>query len=82
MSSHPLSTYALTGLAPQESNWTNASHMEAGATAIPDGFRGLLSPDNPLFVLGVVLGVTFGLVGVSGSVRLGKARASASLDKA
>jgi hypothetical protein len=79
---HPLSTYALTGLAPVESNWVQASHLESGSTSAPDGLRGLVHPDNPLTWLAVVAAVTFGLVGVSGSVRLGKAKASASLDKA
>ena len=74
------STYALTGLAPVESNYTRGS-MEAGATADHDGLSGILHPDNPLLWVGVILGVTFGLVGVSGSARLGKARVSASLDR-
>jgi hypothetical protein len=75
------STYRLTGLAPVESNYQRGSHLEAGATAHPDGFAGLLHPDNPLFWFGSFLGVTFGLVAVSGSVRLGRARAGASVGK-
>ena len=82
MASHPLSTYALTGLAPVESNTTRASPVEAGASAVPDGLRGLVSPENPLVWFGAILAVTFGLVGVSGSARVGKAKVSASLDKA
>lgn len=80
--SHPLSTQSLTGLKPMETTWPSwGSPMEAGATALPDGFRGLLSPSNPLTALAVVLAITCGLIGVSGSVRVGKAKASASIDK-
>jgi hypothetical protein len=77
------STYRLTGLAPVESNYHGgaASSLEAGALAVPDGFKGLLHPDNPLFWFGLVLGATFGLVGVSGSARVFKGKASASLGK-
>ena len=81
MVAHPLSTYSLTGLAPVESNWPNPSNMETGASSDHDTLGGLISPQNPLFVFGLILGVTFGLVGVSGSLRLGKAKASASLDR-
>lgn len=76
-----LSTYTLTGLAPVEPSYHRASPVEAGAVAIPDGLRGLVSPHNPLFWFGGILAVTFGLVGVSGSVRVGKARATAGIDK-
>ena len=82
MNASPLSTYALTGLAPVESNWPNSSHLETGASSDYDTLGGLLSPQNPIFVFGVILGVTFGLIGVSGSLRVGKAKASASIDKA
>lgn len=80
--SHPLSTYALTGLAPVKSNYVSSSHMEAGAVAAPEGLRGLVSPQNPLLWLGGLVAVTFGLIGVSGSARVGRAKVSASLDKA
>jgi hypothetical protein len=73
------STYRLTGLAPVESNYTAGSHLEAGALAIPDGFAGLFHPDNPLFWLGGVLAVTFGLVAFSGSVRVARAKVSGSV---
>lgn len=39
------------------------------------------SPRNPLFWLGGVLAVTFGLGSVAGSVRLGKAKVSAQVGK-
>jgi hypothetical protein len=76
------STYRLTGLAPVESNYQRGSHLEAGATAHPDGFAGLLHPDNPLFWFGAALAVTFGLVGVSGSARVRRVgRVAASVGK-
>lgn len=40
------------------------------------------SPRNPLVWVGGVLAVTFGLASVAGSVRLGKAKVSASVGKA
>lgn len=40
------------------------------------------SPRNPLVWLGGVLAVTVGLASVAGSVRLGKAKVSASVGKA
>ena len=81
MSVSHLSTYALTGLSPVESNYPARSHMEAGATAEPEGLKGLFHPDNPLLWVGGILAVTFGLVGISGSARVGKARVSGSIDK-
>lgn len=79
---HPLSTQALTGLSPVDSGPSLRSSLEAGATDEPvGGARGLLSPQNPLFWFGGVLAVTFGLIGVSGSARVGKAKVSASVDK-
>lgn len=53
-----------------------------GTDDIAAGVRGLLDPNNPLLWVGVILAVTLGAVGVAGSVRLGKARVSASLDQA
>lgn len=40
------------------------------------------SPRNPLVWVGGVLAVTFGLASVAGSVKLGKAKVSASVGKA
>lgn len=50
-------------------------------SAWPSGVAGLLSPHNPVFWVGVVLAVTIGALGVAGSVRLGEARLSASVDR-
>jgi hypothetical protein len=78
---HPLSTQALTGLSPVDSGPASRSHLEAGSIAEPQGWSGLLSPQNPLFWFGGILAVTFGLIGVSGSARVGRAKVSAALDK-
>jgi len=43
--------------------------------------RELVDPGNPLFWLGAVLLVTFGAAGLAGSVRLGGAKLSGSLDR-
>jgi hypothetical protein len=40
---------------------------------------GLVSPQNPLFWFGLLLATTVGLVGVSGSARIGRAKVSASV---
>jgi hypothetical protein len=45
------------------------------------GWRAMLDPDNPLFWAGLVILVTFGAAGGAGSVRLGGAKASASVGK-
>jgi hypothetical protein len=42
------------------------------------GLRSLLDPNNPLLWFIVVVAVTMGAAGVAGSVRLGKAKFSAS----
>lgn len=78
---HPLSTQALTGLTPVDSGPSLRSSLEAGAVDEPIGLKGVLSPQNPLFWLGGILAVTAGLIGVSGSARVGRAKVSASLDK-
>ena len=78
---HPLSTQALTGLTPVDSGPSVRSALEAGAVDEPLGAWGVFSPQNPLFWLGGILAVTAGLIGVSGSARVGKAKVSASLDK-
>lgn len=53
-----------------------------GTDDIRSGLRGLLDPNNPLVWLGGILVVTVGMAGVAGSVRLGRAKLSASLDQA
>jgi hypothetical protein len=53
--------------------------QQMGTDDIPSGIRGLFSIHNPLTIRGVFLAVAFGLAGAAGSVRLGKARASASV---
>lgn len=74
-------TFQSTGLRPVESNYRNPSHLEAGATAEPEGFAGLLHPDNPMFWLGGIVAVAFGLAGISGGLRIGKGRAKISIGK-
>lgn len=72
------------GLQPQAPAYATGgySHTQTMMTTdIPDGVRGLLHPNNPLMWFGVILLVTVGAAGVAGSVRLGQAKLSASLDK-
>ncbi|HET6215345.1 MAG TPA: hypothetical protein VFE14_20940 [Micromonosporaceae bacterium] len=72
------------GCSPQVPAGTGVAAPTAymGTDDIAVGVKGLLDPNNPLFWFGVVLAVTFGAVGMAGSVRLGRARLSGSLDKA
>jgi hypothetical protein len=76
-----LSVHALTGLSPVESNYVAHGPTQQIGHGDHDS-AGLFHPDNPLFWFGVVLAASFGLIGVSGSVKLGRAKASAGIGKA
>jgi hypothetical protein len=70
------------GIAPQmPSAGVAAPTQQMGADFLPAGMRGLVDPGNPLFWVGAIMAVTFGLAGVAGSVRLGRAKLSASLEQ-
>ncbi|GAA4699836.1 hypothetical protein [Phytohabitans rumicis] len=71
---------SLYGSTPQAPSYTQPAPM-AYTDDLASGVRGLLDPNNPLFWFGVVLAVTLGAAGAAGSVRLGKAKLSASIDK-
>lgn len=75
---------SLYGASPQAPSFSAPAPVtQAMSTGdLPTGLAGLCHPDNPLFWFGAVLAVTLGAVGVAGSVRLGRAKVSASLDKA
>lgn len=75
--------YGSTPQAPSYSPHNGAAPtQQMGTTAgLRTGWMGLIDPGNPLFWLGVVLVVTVGLGGVAGSVRLGRARLSGSLEQ-
>lgn len=72
------------GVQPASPNYGSvaAPTQQMGTGPIADGWRGLVDPHNPLMWFGVVLLVTFGAAGVAGSVRLGRAKVSADLDRA
>lgn len=55
--------------------------MATDASNIKSGVRGLVDFNNPLFIFGLIMAVTLGLAGAAGSVRVGKAKVSASVDK-
>lgn len=58
-----------------------APTQQMGTDDLKGGLRALIDINNPLFwAAGIVL-VTLGLVGVAGSVRLGRAKLSGSLDR-
>lgn len=70
------------GIGAQGPSYGVAAPTQAmGSGMLDGGWRSLLDPDNPLMWFGVVLLVTVGAAGVAGSIRLGKAKLSASLDK-
>lgn len=74
----------LYGATPQAPSYApNAAPTQAMAYTddLQSGVRGLVDPANPLTWFGIVLLVTVGAAGVAGSVRLGRAKLSASLDK-
>lgn len=76
--------YGSTPQAPSYSPHMGAAPTQQMGTHDADlmtGWKGLVDPGNPLFWLGVVLVVTVGLGGVAGSVRLGRARLSGSLER-
>lgn len=70
------------GVAPQAPSYGVAAPTQAMGTGIlTGGWRQLVDPQNPLVWFGAVLLVTVGAAGVAGSVRLGRAKLSASLDQ-
>ncbi len=77
----PYSVHELTGFSPQSVAPAHAGRPTERVAIGPDDSPGLLDLDNPLLWVFGLTAVTFGLIGISGSVRVGKARASASLDK-
>jgi hypothetical protein len=77
------SASSLYGATPQAPSYGVAAPTQGmGTDDIATGWRGLVDPNNPLMWFGIVLLVTVGAAGVAGSVRLGRARASVSLDQA
>jgi hypothetical protein len=57
-----------------------AAPMQRVAITYEDN-PGLLSPRNPLFILGLILAITVGAASAAGSVRVGKAKLSVSAGK-
>jgi hypothetical protein len=77
------SAATLYGATPQAPSYGVAAPTQSMATDdMTSGWKGLLDPHNPLFWAGVVLAVTFGAAGVAGSVRVGRAKVSGSIDQA
>lgn len=75
------SLYGATPQAPSYAPTAAPTQAMAYTDDLKSGVAGLVDPGNPLMWFGVVLLVTVGAAGVAGSVRLGKARLSASLNK-
>lgn len=50
--------------------------MSIASTDLATGARALVDPKNPLFYLGLLLAITFGAAGISGSARVGKVKVS------
>lgn len=75
------SVYSLTGLSPVEHAQTTPGPTQHVAVSGHEMPAHGLSPDSPLLWFGGLLAVTVGLVAVSGSVRLGRAKVSASVGK-
>lgn len=86
--SDPFSTFAQTGFAGAQGRLGMTSTAPLGDLAPTAGpapqdldASSLLSLRNPVTVFGLIAAVTFGLIAVSSHVRVGKARASASIGK-
>ena len=82
----PLSVYATTGFAHGAGSASPLNNQPAIASSAGPGMDdvsayGLLSLRNPLTWFGLFAATTFGLIAVSSSVRVGKARASAKIGK-
>lgn len=73
--------YGATPQAPSYAPTAAPTQAMAYTDDLRSGLAGLVDPANPLFWFGVVLLVTVGAAGAAGSVRLGKAKISASVDK-
>lgn len=70
----------LYGAQPQAPSYGVASVTQAmGLQMDRTGWRALVDPRNPLVWLGGLMAVTVGAAAVSGSARLGRAKASASI---
>ena len=71
------------GLAPPAPTFgVNSAPTQHMATSdVANGWRALVDPNNPLVWAGGFLLLTFGFMAVSGSVRVGKVTASASVGK-
>ena len=70
------------GATPQAPSLVGAPTQSMALDDMRTGWRGLVDPNNPLMWFGVVLLVTVGAAGVAGSVRLGRAKLAAELDRA
>jgi len=70
----------LYGTAPQGPAYgTMAPTQVMGTDTLATGARALIDPNNPLMWFGAFLLFTLGAAAVSGNVRLGKAKLSASV---
>lgn len=73
------SLYGAQPQAPSPGAGRPTEHMSIGAMDIEGGWKGLVDPRNPLVWFGLLLAITVGAAGVSGSVKVGPGKASASL---
>lgn len=73
------SLYGQSSQAPSYGPSAAPTQAMAHTDDIRTGVRGLVDPSNPLVWFGIILLVTVGAAGAAGSVRLGKAKLSASV---
>lgn len=73
----------LYGTAPQGPAYgTMAPTQTMGTDTLATGIKALVDPNNPLMWFGLTLVIMVGAAAVSGNVRLGRAKLSASVGKA
>lgn len=76
------SLYGATPQAPSYAVTAPPTQAMAHTDDLATGLRAIVDPNNPLFWLMAIVVVTMGAAGAAGSVRLGKAKLSAAIDKA
>lgn len=81
----PFSVYASTGFGASAPSAPTGTQPAVASSAGPGinslSAQGLLSLRNPVSWFGIFAAVTFGLIAVSSTVRVGKAKAKATIGK-
>lgn len=79
----PYSASSRTGLfsVPNTGMTAPEAGLASNPASVHSAVGSILSPKNPLFWFGVVLGGTLGLIAVSGAIRVGPVKAGGQIGK-